>query len=325
MSDYMKGYGNRNRRRRSSYARRASARRTHRNSSFPLSKVLFVIVAVFVIAVLFVIAWANWPSGSGDSVSGVSGSGIAASGNAVQAQASVTGAASEATAVPGGVSEKVAAVSTLSPTSVISPTPKPRSKAVALTFDDGPSTVNTPKVLETLKKYNAHATFFVVGNRVAAGADVLKQAVAQGNEIGNHSWDHSNLSRKNMTFVNSQYDRTAKLVQKLSGFKIAFLRPPYGAISDKMRKKLKHPMILWNVDTLDWKTRNAKSVYKYVKRHVSDGDIILMHDIHPSTAEALKKVVPWLVKQDYDLLTVSELMKRKGIKMKNGKAYGSAK
>ena len=213
----------------------------------------------------------------------------------------------------------------MSPKAIVSPTSKPRSKAVALTFDDGPSTANTPKVLETLKKYNAHATFFVVGNRVAAGADVLKQTVAQGNEIGNHSWDHSNLSLKNMKFVNSQYDRTAKLVQKLSGFKITFMRPPYGAISDRMRKKLKHPMILWNEDTLDWKTRNAKSVFKYIKKNVSDGDIILMHDIHPSTAEALKKVVPWLVKQDYDLLTVSELMKRKGIKMKNGKAYGSAK
>lgn len=325
MDNYMKGYRNRNRRRRSSYSRRGSGRRTYRNTSFPFNKVVFAIAAVLVMAVIFVIVRAWMPSSGGNSLTSVSGSGVAASGDAVQAQAAATGAATGATAAPGSVSEKVAAVSTLSPKSIVSPTPKPKSKAVALTFDDGPSTVNTPKVLETLKKYNAHATFFVVGNRVAAGADVLKQAVAQGNEIGNHSWDHSNLSLKNMKFVNSQYDRTAKLVQKLSGFKITFLRPPYGAISDRMRKKLKHPMILWNEDTLDWKTRNAKSVFKYIKKNVSDGDIILMHDIHPSTAEALKKVVPWLVKQDYDLLTVSELMKRKGIKMKNGKAYGSAK
>lgn len=309
MDNYMKGYRNRNRRRRSSYSRRGSGRRTHRNTSFPFNKVVFAIAAVLVMAVIFVIVRAWMPSSGGNSLTSVSGSGVAASANAT----------------PGSVSAKVAAVSTLSPKAIVSPTSKPRSKAVALTFDDGPSTANTPKVLETLKKYNAHATFFVVGNRVAAGADVLKQTVAQGNEIGNHSWDHSNLSLKNMKFVNSQYDRTAKLVQKLSGFKITFMRPPYGAISDRMRKKLKHPMILWNEDTLDWKTRNAKSVFKYIKKNVSDGDIILMHDIHPSTAEALKKVVPWLVKQDYDLLTVSELMKRKGIKMKNGKAYGSAK
>ncbi|HAP21937.1 MAG TPA: hypothetical protein DCR27_11745 [Lachnospiraceae bacterium] len=309
MDNYMKGYRNRNRRRRSSYSRRGSGRRTYRNTSFPFNKVVFAIAAVLVMAVIFVIVRAWMPSSGGNSLTSVSGSGVAASANAT----------------PGSVSAKVAAVSTLSPKAIVSPTSKPRSKAVALTFDDGPSTANTPKVLETLKKYNAHATFFVVGNRVAAGADVLKQTVAQGNEIGNHSWDHSNLSLKNMKFVNSQYDRTAKLVQKLSGFKITFMRPPYGAISDRMRKKLKHPMILWNEDTLDWKTRNAKSVFKYIKKNVSDGDIILMHDIHPSTAEALKKVVPWLVKQDYDLLTVSELMKRKGIKMKNGKAYGSAK
>lgn len=322
MDNYMKGYSNRNRRRRESYIRRASSRR---RKHFPLNKAVFGIGAVLIIIVVFGVVRFFMPSGSGDSAAGTSGSSVAASGGASQAQAAATGNAAEATAIPGGVAEKVAAVSTLPSKAILSPTPKPRSKAIALTFDDGPSTENTPKVLETLKKYNAHATFFVVGNRVKAGADVLKQAVAQGNEIGNHSWDHANLSKKSMKFVNAQYDGTTKLVQKMSGFKISFMRPPYGAISDKMRKKLKHPMVLWSVDTLDWKTRDAKAVFKSVKRQVSDGDIILMHDIHSSTAEAIKKVIPWLIKQDYDLLTVSELMERKGLKMKNGKAYGSAR
>lgn len=117
----------------------------------------------------------------------------------------------------------------------------------------------------------------------------------------------------------------AELVKKLTGGDVGLLRPPYGAISDKMREKLKHPMIYWSIDTLDWKTMNAKKTFKAVKKQVSDGDIILMHDIHAPTAEAVKKIVPWLVKNDYDILTVSELMKRKGIKMKNGKVYMSAK
>ena len=92
-----------------------------------------------------------------------------------------------------------------------------------------------------------------------------------------------------------------------------------------MRKKLKMPMILWSVDSLDWKSRDAKKVFKKIKKEVSDGDIILVHDIHGSTAEAMKKVVPWLVKNDYDILSVSELMERTGIKLKDGVAYGSAK
>ncbi|MCH5251346.1 MAG: polysaccharide deacetylase family protein [Lachnospiraceae bacterium] len=236
-----------------------------------------------------------------------------------------SGSSVQPTAMPGGISEAVASVNTISPKAIAEPTPRPRSRAVALTFDDGPDTENTPKILAILKKYNAHATFFVVGNRVASRANCLKQVVAQGSEIGNHSWDHSNLSLAKMKTVNKQYDKTASVVKKLTGYQITFMRPPYGAISDTMRKKLKHPMVLWSIDTLDWKTRNAKSVYKNVRKNVSDGDIVLMHDIHASTIGAVEKIVPWLVKHDYDIVTVSELMKRKGIKMKNGKAYGSAR
>lgn len=223
---------------------------------------------------------------------------------------------------PDGIAAVIAALPTINPQVIPTPQPKPRSKAVALTFDDGPSTVNTPKVLELLKKYKAHATFFVVGTRVSAGADVLKQEVAQGCEIGNHSWDHTNLAGLSMKKVNKQYDKTANLVKKLVGYDITLLRPPYGAISQKMRNKLKHPMVLWNVDTLDWKYKNTKKIMKQLKKNVKDGDIILMHDIHPTTAEALKKVLPWLVKNDYDILTVSELAARKGAKLTNGKAYG---
>lgn len=223
---------------------------------------------------------------------------------------------------PEGIAAVIAALPTINPEVIPTPQPKPRSKAVALTFDDGPSTVNTPKVLKLLKKYNAHATFFILGTRTSAGEEVLKQEVAQGCEIGNHSWDHTNLAGLSMKKVNKQYNKTAKLVKKLIGYDITMLRPPYGAISQKMRNKLKHPMILWNTDTLDWKYKNTKKIMKQLKKNVKDGDIILMHDIHPTTAEALKKVLPWLVKNDYDILTVSELAARKGAKLTNGKAYG---
>lgn len=336
MSSYMKGYRSRNRRRRASYSKKNHYRKNSgiRETGNPFLTVKILGIGVLVIVAAFIVIrfWLLSPSeGSKETpASVVTGNSIEARESAKPAEktaaaATTTAAATAQTEVSGKISEKVAAVSTLSPKAIATPVPTPRSKAVALTFDDGPSTINTPKILATLKKYNAHATFFVVGTRVSAGANILKQELAQGCEIGNHSWDHAKLSRLKIKGVNKECKKTEKLVRKLTGYKIPFLRPPYGAISNTMRKKLKQPMVLWSVDTLDWKSRNAKAVFNMVKKNVSDGDIILMHDIHPSTAEAIKKVIPWLNDQGYDVLTVSELMKRKGIAMKNGKAYGSGK
>lgn len=331
--DYMKGYNNRNKRRRKSRSHvnrpkndlinagyyQSKSRHTG-NSRIDYKRViavaafLCIVIAVAVAAILLVLNRKDTPKDSQGGTPIVSGSGAAAT----------AAPTPEGTIQPDGVAAAVASVPTLPPKSIATPGPTPRPKAVALTFDDGPRNDNqrTGKVLSLLKKYNAHATFFVVGEYVAAGADMLKQEVAQGCEIGNHSWDHSNLAQMNMKQVNSQYNKTAKLVKKLVGYDIKLLRPPYGAISTKMRKSLKHPMVLWNVDTLDWKTKNPKSIFKTIKKTVKDGDIILMHDIHPTTADSLEKVLPWLVRNGYDILTVSELAKRKGAALTDGKAYG---
>lgn len=202
------------------------------------------------------------------------------------------------------------------------PDPPVRDKAVALTFDDGPSRENTSKILDVLKAHGAHATFFVLGNRARVDGDILRMELEAGCEIGSHSWDHPQLNKIQWSKVNSQVRRTDQIVKKLTdGYKISLLRPPYGAISNTMRKKLKKPMILWSLDTLDWKTRNAKKVFRKVKKEVKDGDIILMHDIHEETAEAIKEVVPWLQQQGYDILTVSELAARNEKKLSNGHAY----
>lgn len=351
--DYMKGYNNRKRRRRrarsrfskgsdnyignSSYASRSKYRSSMGQavSGRWIVCLIAVIVVIAVAAVCLVQAkFGDDEQPKGQAVA--SGSGVYVTQTA-QATAAVTAAANSASAVPqqtkapgkgqaayapDGIAKEIAAVPTLAPQTIPTPAPKIRSKAVALSFDDGPSTVNTPKVLALLKQYQAHATFFVVGTRVKEGAEVLKQEVAQGCEIGNHTWDHANLAKLSMEKVDKQYDKTADLVKKLVGYDITLLRPPYGAISAIMRKKLKHPMALWNTDTLDWKSKNTKAIMKEIKKNVKDGDIILMHDIHPTTVEALKKVLPWLVKNDYDILTISELAKRKGAVMHNGKAYG---
>ncbi len=202
------------------------------------------------------------------------------------------------------------------------PTPAPKEKAVALTFDDGPSRDNDGTILETLQANGAHATFFVLGNRARVDGDIMQMILDAGCEIASHSWDHPQLSKIKWKKAKSQIDRTDRIVSKLlNGYQISLLRPPYGSISKTMRKKVKKPMILWSLDTEDWKSRNAKKIFNRVKKEVKDGDIILMHDIHPETAEAVKKIVPWLSEQGYDMLTVTELMARKGKTMEGGKAY----
>ena len=333
--DYMKGYNNRNRRRRS--LRRRSNRSmgdiTHIGYYMGKSKykgrsridIRMIIVMAIIVVILSLLsvcigillnrkASTSSPQDDMRVVRDVSGA----------AAEAATGTSLESEMASDGVAVEVAAVATLPPGAVPTPVPTPRPKAVALTFDDGPrgDSSKTLKVLDLLKKYNAHATFFVVGEYVAANADVLKKEVEQGCEIGNHSWNHKNMAELSMKKVNKQYDKTANLVKKLVGYDIKLLRPPYGAISDKMRKSLKHPMVLWNVDTLDWKTKNPKKILKQVKKSVKDGDIILMHDIHPTTADSLEKVLPWLVENGYDILTVTELAERKGAPLNNGKAYG---
>ena len=198
----------------------------------------------------------------------------------------------------------------------------PKEKAVALTFDDGPSRDNDGTILEALQANGAHATFFVLGNRARVDGDIMQMILDAGCEIASHSWDHPQLSKIKWKKAKSQIDRTDRIVSKLlNGYQISLLRPPYGSISKTMRKKVEKPMILWSLDTEDWKSRNAKKVFNRVKKEVKDGDIILMHDIHPETAEAVKKIVPWLSEQGYDMLTVTELMARKGKTMEGGKAY----
>ncbi len=222
----------------------------------------------------------------------------------------------QATASP--VPESVVAAAQPTPT----PAPVIRDKAVALTFDDGPSRANDGRIVETLQKYGAHATFFVLGDRARVDGDILQMYLAAGCEIGSHSWNHPQLSKMKWDEIERQLSKTNKTVSKLTGgYQIQLLRPPYGSISNTMRKKLDMPMILWSLDTLDWKTRNTKKIFREVRKEVKDGDIILMHDIYSTTADAVEKVVPWLQNKGYDILTVSELMERKGKNIEGGSAY----
>lgn len=181
-------------------------------------------------------------------------------------------------------------------------------KRVALTFDDGPNEFVTPHILSVLKKYKAKATFFMVGKNVSKNQAIVQQMVEEGHEIGNHTWNHPNLTKLTNTSVKQEVERTNKAIYEAIGQNPTLFRPPYGATNDQVRSVIEMPTILWSVDTLDWKHRNAKKILSYVKTSAKDGSIILMHDIHQSTADGLEDVILYLQKQDYELVTVSDIL-----------------
>ncbi|MDE6567406.1 MAG: polysaccharide deacetylase family protein [Lachnospiraceae bacterium] len=200
----------------------------------------------------------------------------------------------------------------------------PNKPMVALTFDDGPYSKVTRKILKTLKKTDSRATFFVVGNRVEDFAETLKMTYDQGNQIASHTYDHADLSKMSAKQIKKEIDKTNKEVSKVIGCDTTALRPPYGNVSQKMRKTVPVPMFYWSLDSEDWKSRNVDSILKKCKS-VEDGDIILMHDLYPTTAKAAEKLVPKLVKKGFQLVTIDELMYYKGIKGKAGKVYYSGR
>lgn len=179
---------------------------------------------------------------------------------------------------------------------------------MALTFDDGPNAKVTPQVLAILKKYDAKATFFMVGQNVSKNSAVVKQIYEAGHEIGNHTWDHAKLTALSTANVKQEVDRTSNAIYAAIGQYPTVFRPPYGATNDKVRSVMTMPSILWSIDTLDWKHRNAKKILTYVKASAKDGSIILMHDIHQTTANGLENVILYLQKQGYEFVTVSEIL-----------------
>ena len=196
----------------------------------------------------------------------------------------------------------------------------PDKPMVALTFDDGPRRESTERILDVLEQYNCHATFFIVGSRAKKEKKSLKRAAELGCDIANHSYSHPRLNTLNSAGIKNQIRKTDDIIKKLTGRKVQFVRTPYGQ-GGRILKYINHPVILWNIDTLDWKTLNAKKIVKAATANVEDGDIILMHDIYNSTAEAVETIVPKLIEKGFQVVSVSELFKYKKIKPKKHKVY----
>jgi len=183
---------------------------------------------------------------------------------------------------------------------------------IAMTFDDGPHAQNTPRLLEILKKRNIKATFFVVGQCAAEYPDLMKRIVAEGHEIGNHSWTHPVLSKMGEESVTSELQRTHDVIVQTAGVTPTLMRPPYGAFSPTQRswanKKWGYKIILWDVDPLDWKYRNADRVHGEILKQTVAGSIVLSHDIHKTTVDAMPDTLDALANKGFKFVTVSELL-----------------
>lgn len=191
----------------------------------------------------------------------------------------------------------------------------PGRPMIALTFDDGPS-VHTPAFLDVLEKYNARATFFVLGGNLRGNQiETVKRAVSLGNEIGNHTMSHLQLTKRSASSVRAQIDGVTLLITGITGVQPTLFRPPYGSYNSNVLKQLTqsgYACILWSLDTLDWKTQNANETARVVLEKAKDGDIVLMHDSHVSSAKALERIVQGLQARGFQLVTVSELAMHRG-------------
>ena len=181
-------------------------------------------------------------------------------------------------------------------------------KVVALTFDDGPDGNTTPQALDILAKYKIKATFFVQGKNIAGNEAILKRMQAEGHEVGNHSWNHPVLTQLSLEDAKKQITDTEDAIKNVLGKSSKLMRPPYGAISDDIRNSLDLSFILWDVDSLDWKSKNEASIFTEIQHQTSDGAIILLHDIHQPSVNSLPKVIEYLQEQGYSFVTVSELL-----------------
>ena len=195
----------------------------------------------------------------------------------------------------------------------------PNKPMMALTFDDGPGE-RTHELLDMLEKYDAHATFFMQGVHVSQYAGDVERMKEIGCEIGNHSYNHPQLTGEADGGA-SQVAKTNELLKQACGQPATVLRPPYGAVNDKVKAAVGMPMILWNIDTLDWKTKDTQSTIDSVLNTADDGDIVLMHDIHSSTVDAALELIPKLIENGYQLVTVSEMAEARGEVLQNGKVY----
>ena len=183
-------------------------------------------------------------------------------------------------------------------------------KVVALTFDDGPSKY-TKDILDILKKYDACGTFFLIGNKVSFYGEVLREMLSEGNEVGNHSYDHKYLTRLSEEEVKDEINKTQDEIKRVTGYTPTLFRPTYGGYNNTLKSYIDLTFVLWDVDSRDWSVKSTEGIMYNVFKDVKSGSIILFHDNHEYSVNALPSVIKELKKQGYKFVTVSELLELK--------------
>ena len=190
---------------------------------------------------------------------------------------------------------------------------------VALTFDDGPRSSTTGPLLDRTPE--VPATFFLVGNRIPGNEDLVRRMAAEGHQIGIHTYDHVELKGLSRQDFDLQVGKTRALITQLVGEGNYWLRPPYGLMDRQAGQWCGGPVILWSVDPEDWKDDDIDRIVAAVVEHVSDGDIILLHDLFPSSAQAALRVVDTLLARGCCFVTVEQLMAERGVTPEVGARY----
>src|SRR6266567_5537199 len=184
---------------------------------------------------------------------------------------------------------------------------------IAITFDDGPSATLTPKLLDILAAHHIKATFFVIGENVVEHPEIVARAAREGHEIGNHSWSHPNFGKMSDDGVRSQVQRTDDAIKGATGARPTLLRPPYGSITARQKRwihdQFGYQIILWDVDPYDWKRPGPSVVRNRILKETQPGSIVLSHDIHPGTIEAMPLTFDALQAKGFRFVTVSELIR----------------
>jgi len=203
----------------------------------------------------------------------------------------------------------------------------PEKPIIALTFDDGPGGESTERILDVLEQYQIRATFFVQGKQAAKYPDTVKRAYALGCQIGNHTYNHKDLTSLSDKEALEQLESVNDLVREQTGAGCALVRPPYGKgwKDQRVLDLVPYPLIMWSIDTRDWSTRDPKQTIASVLEDVQDGDIVLLHDIYNETAEAVEAFVPKLLEEGYQMVTVNEMFAAKGKELAAGHAYRNAR
>lgn len=195
---------------------------------------------------------------------------------------------------------------------------------IALTFDDGPRRDTTTKLLDGLAERGVPATFFLIGEQLIGNEDIVRRMDEEGHQIGIHTYDHVLLTGLNQADFDAQVGKTRQMLKNILGHNDFVLRPPYGLYDEGVQAKAECSIILWSIDPEDWGDKNPERIVRHIVDNAEDGDVVLLHDIYPTSVEAALRVVDELHAKGYLFVTVDQLFAARGIELQAGEVYRSA-